>query len=119
MTATETDPLTNYFPLNWDDRPRVEQWNGHISRQDWLTRDKADLVSIIELLDHQVTTAKQDALDAGFLAEWRIHKLLAEVRIGARIYLHLTRARRRGRKTARIDELLGLGADSPRLETAK
>ncbi|BCN51557.1 hypothetical protein [Prescottella equi] len=109
MSATATDPLTSHYPPNWDARPRVEQWNGHITRDDWLTRDKADLVSIIELLNQQVTNANQNALDASYLAEWRIHRVLAEARIGARIYLHLTRARRRGRKTVRIDELLTHG----------
>ncbi|MFD6677615.1 hypothetical protein ACFWDA_25055 [Rhodococcus zopfii] len=108
-----TDLTTSAFPPNWDDRPRVKQWNGHIDREDWLTRDKDDLVGIIGLLNHQVTNAKQDALDATYLAEWRIHKMLAEVRIGARIYLYLTRARHRGRKTARIDDLLALAADAP------
>lgn len=107
------DLTTSAFPPNWDDRPRVKQWNGNIDREDWLTRDKDDLVGIIGLLNHQVTNAKQDALDATYLAEWRIHKMLAEVRIGARIYLCLTRARHRGRKTARIDDLLALAADAP------
>ncbi|WP_072814959.1 hypothetical protein [Rhodococcus zopfii] len=107
------DLTTSAFPPNGDDRPRFKQWNGHIDREDWLTRDKDDLVGIIGLLNHQVTNAKQDALDATYLAEWRIHKMLTEVRIGARIYLHLTRARHRGRKTARIDDLLALAADVP------
>ncbi|TCN53456.1 hypothetical protein EV641_106100 [Rhodococcus sp. SMB37] len=109
MPADTPEPPTNYFPPNWDNRPRVKQWNGHILREDWLTRDKADLVSIIELLNHQVTTANQNALDASFLAEWRMHRLLVQAGIGARIYLHLIRARRRGRKTERIDALLALG----------
>ncbi|WP_241665906.1 hypothetical protein [Prescottella subtropica] len=107
---TATDPLTSYYPPDWDTRPRVEKWNGHLTREDWLERDKADLVSIIDLLNHQVTTAKQDALDATYLAEWRIHRILTEVRACARIYRHLVRDRRRGRKTARIDDLLTLAA---------
>lgn len=103
---TNTFPSNLAFPPGWEKRPRVEKWNDHITRDDWLARDRESLVSIIELLNQQVTTAKQDALDATYLAEWRIHRVLAEVRIGARIYLHVTRARRRGRKTVRIDELL-------------
>lgn len=106
MPATDTDPLASYHPPNWDDRPRVKVWNGHITREDWLTRDKDDLVGIIEMLSHQVTSAKQDALDAGFLAEWRVYRMLTQVRIGARLYDALTRAQRKGRKSLRIDQLL-------------
>lgn len=78
MPADAIEPSTNYFPPNWDNRPRVKQWNGHILREDWLTRDKADLVGIIELLNHQVTTANQNALDASFLAEWCMYRLLVQ-----------------------------------------
>lgn len=111
MPDRTPDPLTNYFPPNWDDRPRVKRWNGHIRREDWLLRDKEDLVGVIELLSQQVTHANQDALDASFLAEWRIHRMLMQAGIGARIYLQLIRARHRGRKTARIEDLLSLGAN--------
>ncbi|WP_404316425.1 hypothetical protein [Prescottella equi] len=107
MPASLTEPtLFHHFPPNWDQRPRVEPWNGHLTRESWLEREKEDLVSIIELLNHQLTNANQNALDATYLAEWRIHRVLAEVRIGARIYSHLTRALRKGRKTVRIDELV-------------
>ena len=104
--------MNEYFPPDWDNRPRVEPWNGHITRQMWLARDKEDLVGIIELLGHQLTTAKQDARDAGYLADWRIFRMLGQVRLGARVYNNLARAYRRGRKTVRIDQLLEEATDA-------
>ncbi|MGH3804814.1 MAG: hypothetical protein ACRDTD_32655, partial [Pseudonocardiaceae bacterium] len=103
--------VSEYFPPDWDNRPRVRPWNGHITHQMWLAREKEDLVSIIELLGHQITQAKQDARDADYLADWRIFRMLGQVQLGARVYNNLARARRRGRKTVRIDRILEETAD--------
>lgn len=98
--------MSQAYPPNWEDRPRVEPWNGHIPRAGWAERTKEDLLGIVELLNAQVTNAQQDVRDQTYLADWQRFRLLREVRIGARLYVAVTRAQQQGRKTLRIDELL-------------
>ncbi|PCK23263.1 hypothetical protein [Rhodococcus qingshengii] len=98
--------MSETYPPNWDARPRVEPWNGHITRQGWAEKSKDDLLGIVELLNNQLTKAQQDIRDETYLADWQRFRILRDVRVGARIYVALTRARGQGRKTIRIDDLL-------------
>lgn len=63
--------MSETYPPNWDARPRVEPWNGHITRQGWAEKSKDDLLGIVELLNNQLTKAQQDIRDETYLADWQ------------------------------------------------
>lgn len=101
-----------YYPPNWADRPRVEPWNKNMTAESLAERDKDDLISIIGLLNAQMTTAKQDSLDTSNLNIWHRHQLVEALGEAGRAYRRLLDARRRGRKSVRLSELFDRPAPS-------
>lgn len=100
-------PTYRPFPPGWDNRPRVKDWNGHLTDDDLRSRTVEDLVSIVRLLSSQVTTAHQKALDESNLAAWHTHQALAANTTAVQVLRQVQHADRQGRKTVRIADLLG------------
>jgi hypothetical protein len=97
-----------HFPPDWDNRPRVKDWNGHLTDDALRSRTVDDLIGIVRLLSSQVTTANQKALDESNLAAWHTHQALSANTTAVQVLREVQQADRKGRKTVRIADLLDL-----------